>query len=912
MSWFIRWNSSFDLSRGGIELSFRKADDMNQLLVRTEATHVTDQTIEKITTPLLSDRCHIVGTRGFGKSTVLNYFAHRLYKELSRRKVLPVYSSISGTVDNEKDLEFVFFKSLLEGMFDVPSDMNRLGLEKEFNLVVVRLTDANIDYKRQLQKFGSVTSDYIKTALKNQLTHLGKDFQKIVFLIDGLDKQKTDLVLKFLRDAQEELSNLITKHNLMLVDSADPDWRQVLGTKEFGGIRGTLINLRGWTSDEVRALIENRLYSVGIFQMPFDQKALETLVEDFQGNPREILQYCTTLLHFAASQKIATIGPGLARKIVWHDASKEKFFNFIITNSEARYAFEKLKTLYDNRQTMNILFAAYNRKMHHLSVNLDFEERSSIGITLTDVDYRKNIDTLLRRGCLRVKTQNYVELEDDLIRLFDYIADLDESLVALPVVLAALEPRVVKAAQPPKEDISIKEEVQKLFEQHSNQWISYVRCAEMLLENPKTKDMLKERYKEDYEGKIVSIIPTITHELLREAKLMKDEEFSEFRWKPSLIDFETAEYFQSKTMLDAIEQAMKAASDGEVASLISLCERLLVISCTKLTSFTYPQMDLIEFSNAMEFLSNLNIEVTKPISFASFVRALKEPVSDINEARVYLQVALLYSRKIFSKISQMKNFEPRNQEIMKQLEKSMTGCSKVEERKYFNSFLLPLVLQTYGKTVETMTELKIGSGVVSKVPPEFDDLVKNGQILQAAIFRCPICQTRSALPESENVSPVSYCMEDKVMCEHVGQGYVLSQEAYQAWGVWMEEYVRSIIEKLPIKYVDSGVMLKPKNFDNIASPAEIDIVAIINGKLIAIECTEKITLNAEKNDIANIVSKMAGLGFFDRIILVYRQVNDESALNAEVSKHEKSLFPVVIAGPNNLKSAFLQVFQKLG
>jgi len=47
LSWFNRWDESFDLSRGGIELSFRKPDDMNQLLVRTEATQLADRTIDK-------------------------------------------------------------------------------------------------------------------------------------------------------------------------------------------------------------------------------------------------------------------------------------------------------------------------------------------------------------------------------------------------------------------------------------------------------------------------------------------------------------------------------------------------------------------------------------------------------------------------------------------------------------------------------------------------------------------------------------------------------------------------------------------------------------------------------------------------------------------------------------------------
>jgi hypothetical protein len=47
MSWFIHWDPSFDLARGGVELNFRKAEDMTYLLVETEAIRHVDNLIKK-------------------------------------------------------------------------------------------------------------------------------------------------------------------------------------------------------------------------------------------------------------------------------------------------------------------------------------------------------------------------------------------------------------------------------------------------------------------------------------------------------------------------------------------------------------------------------------------------------------------------------------------------------------------------------------------------------------------------------------------------------------------------------------------------------------------------------------------------------------------------------------------------
>lgn len=913
MAWYTHWDPSFDLARGGIELSFRIHEDMSHLLVETEATRMADRIVEKIGTPSVSPRYHVIGTRGFGKSTLLNYMAFCLFTNILSQKVLPVYSTLLGTAKDEKDLEFVFFRSLLESLFDVPSDIEKFQLTSELYETLKQLTEAKVEYRKRLRDFGEVKLEYVFSAFKNQLEHLQKGFQKTVFLIDGLDKQETGIVLKFLRNTQEGLNNLVAKYNLVFVDSADPSWRETLGTKEFGGVRGIQIDLRGWTPEEVEALIRNRLEMMAVYLMPFERKALEMLVEDFQGNPREILQYCTTLLNFAATEHIRTIGPGLAREIVWTEESKEKFCKFIISDADARYAFDKLRTLYNERQTMNILIAAYGQKTQRLYRNLNYEARSSVGITLTDDEYKRHVETLLTKGCLKTsKIHDYTELESDIRKLFEFASSLGESLVALPVVLGTLESKVQGVTQHPKGEVIIKEEVQKIFEQNPGRWLDYKKCKELLFENPRTKGKIEEHFAEGYDRKVTQTIPLIVHSLLEDGKLIMDEETQECRWRTPQIEYETADFFRSKEILDLIESGRKAVAEGNLEKLTIMCKRMFCSPFEKLDALAGHRIDSNNQADAIDFLRDLDIEVEKPVSLNLYLQTLREPVANKSEADVYLQTAIMYAKRMFTKIHQLKNFEPRNQELIQRLKKCKTGSSKVEDREFFRRALLPILMKDYGRLVGCMASVKTREGVLETVPPELGDLLKNKQILPAEVYECPVCKRRTAIAAmSGDSSQLNYyCVDDKVPYDHKKSGYILSAQTYQSWNVWMEEYAGAILEKLPCKYVETGIMLKPLEVGGIASPEEVDAVLVFKGKSIAVECVGKVAVNDKKNDVRDILHKMEGLGLFDQVVLIYDLVEDVHAFNAEVKKHEKILSPVLVSGPKNFKTALLEALKK--
>lgn len=900
MSWYIHWDTSFDLSRGGIELSFRNRDDMSLLLVETEAIRTVNRIINKIGTPYISPRQHIIGTRGFGKSTLLNYMAHRLFGMLGNTKVIPVYASLLGKATDDKELEFIFFRSLLESLFDIPSDIGLFRLNELFSKSSDQLTKAKLEFRKQLRNFGQVSLEYVYTAFENQLSHLRETFHKVVFLIDGLDKQENGVVLKFLRNTQERLNTIINKYGCVFIDAADPSWRETLDTKEFSGVRGSPINLRVWTVDEVEALIKKRLEAIGIYQMPFERKALEILVEDFQGNPREILQYATTLLHFSAKERLATIGSGVARKIVWTNDSKEKFFNQIISNTDVRYAFEKLKTIYKERQMMNILTATYNQRGQRVSKNLSYEARSSIGVTLTDNDYQKFLVILMNKGCVKKsKVQNYVELEDDVKKLFDFVAEKGQSLVALPVVLSELEFKVENVAPPLQEGIIIKEEIQKVFEQHSSEWLNHKKRKKFLVDNPRTMKKLEEHFKEGYDKKITSTIPLIVHRLIEEGKLMQDEDSSSYRWRPSTINFKTAHLFKSKEILDLIDLGEQAIENENTEELAELCKKFFWYAFSEIDTLFGNRFKSTNTRDTVAFLECLTVNVSKPIPLKLFLSSLEKEIADIDEAKVLLRTAILYAKRIFAKIYQLRLYEPRNQEIITKLRECKTGVHKEEEREYFEKSLLTVLMKSYGKLVECMNTIKIKDGVLREVPPELTSLRDNKQILPAQLYECPICKKRT--PVSAAKIEAMNCPEHKVSLIRKESVFLLSKKAYQAWNVWMEEYTKAILGELPVKYVETGIALKSIDEVGIASPEEVDLAVVFNGKSIAIECIENVTISEKKNDVTNVIHKIESLGLFDFIILIYRQVDDTHAFKAVIKKHKKFLFPIMIQSPKKFK-----------
>jgi hypothetical protein len=169
LTWFNNWNYNLDLSKGGVELSFRKPQEMTSLLVENEAIRRISQMISDPTSPMLSSRHYLIGTRGLGKSTILNYIAYHLFSEISEKKVIPIYVSLLGRATNEKELEKYFFRSCLEGLLDLSTVFPLYGVEKLLEQTISRVNDAIVEYKTQIKNFGEISLEYVYTAFRINL-----------------------------------------------------------------------------------------------------------------------------------------------------------------------------------------------------------------------------------------------------------------------------------------------------------------------------------------------------------------------------------------------------------------------------------------------------------------------------------------------------------------------------------------------------------------------------------------------------------------------------------------------------------------------------------------------------------------------------------------------------------------------
>jgi hypothetical protein len=681
--WYANWDSTFDLSGGGTELSFRKGE-IDTLLVETQAVRTIQSLAAHVNSPGLSSRYYLVGDRGSGKSTLLNYLAYSLYKDLAQKKALPVYTSMSGDVKDEEGLELAFYRSLLTSLFDIPIDTQRLRVDTRPYESVNRLVQAEIDFKNALIQFGHISLEFVSTAFENQLRHISSDFGSVVFLIDGLDKYDPAVVTKFLRKSQERLNSLIDKYSCMLVHAADPSWIQTLDGHEFTGVKGNRVVLRGWTTDEVMQLISRRLETLGIFVSPLKKEAVELLVAEFNGNPRKILQYSTILLNYAAMQQHEEIGPGLTRKVVWSDTQKKVLNDKVVADADFNYAYEKMKTVIPIPGVLSILVAIYGRGS--LRKKSGYNERASLGITLTDAEFAGNLQALIDRGCLKFgATPDFVVLDDDVKVFFNEVKRLDASFEGLPVVFDEFESSLAAAAKLPREDIILRTEVIKVFESHPRDWLNSDAVCELLLENPRRARAIAERFGNLTDQRLTQLVPLIMGKLRDESRLATDTKTKTLRWRGQMLKEDFVDVVDCKEEIELAEDAHLMIDENKPYAVPSLCKKAVDSALDRLLSPLGVNPSKISLERKMKMLERLGIDTHDPIALETYLAQMLD-VHDptLDSSRILLNVCELYLKRVNEKLEEIskgdinvyvgKIQDPPYYSHLKELEQDMRNC----------------------------------------------------------------------------------------------------------------------------------------------------------------------------------------------------------------------------------------------
>lgn len=892
--WHANWDPTFDLSRGGKELDFRNRIDMNSLLVETNAVSHINQIIKNIKSENISSRYHIIGDRGMGKSTILNYITHSLFIISKKEKILPVYCVLEKTSDNN-NLEEIFFRSLLKHMFRIPDNYTTIYSEEIYVDEMNQLMKAEKEYYEILKEKGEVKFDFVYSAFENQLRHMCKTYEKIVFLIDGLDKQPTESVLKFIRDAQENLNYLIAKYNCIIIDSADPTWRETLDTKEFSGVRGSTIHIRPWTPMEVHSLITKRLERIGIYKMPFSQDALDVIVEDYNGNSRLILQYASNLLDYAYREKIQTIGRGIARDIIWKEDSKRLFSEKIINDKQIRYAYLKLEDFISDRQSLNILIATYNQRKKRLSRNLDYDTRTTFGITLNDNVYHNTINRLENRGCIRSsKVSGFFELESDILSIFEYTEKLGENVVALPVILQELQSKIVDEVIEENDDIFLKEQVRQVFTKNYSRWMNYSDIKKNMLYNPRTKRQIESAYGPDYDKVLDNQIPLLVGQFRSQGNVMIDEEIKKYKWRPSHLEYEVISSFHKKDIIDILDKMYLELKNNKYNNLHNFTRSLFDFSKTEILKLLNKENDKYNNKDFIKLLNYIGVDTKSYSPINNYISMMNKKASSVEEANLLTYTNMLYLKRLYRKIIQLETINKKNVELKDKVNKLLIDQSFKQERSLFKIAFSKILLSKFGEITSLMSELKLGNGYVIEKPKVIKELNED-VLLKGKLYKCEYCNDKHII-KAEKIECV-LCNTHKKECKYESDVYFLNPVYYQSWNVWMEEYSKLIFNKLPIFYYESGLILNTPNKANIKKQNEIDGLVIYNGNIIAIEYKDILDINDESNPIIKINDKFKTMDFIDSVLVIYKKVSNENKLIHELNKYQPFIRAMQIKSP---------------
>jgi exonuclease VII small subunit len=688
--WFTNWDFNFDLSYGGVELSYRDYQ-IEYLVVITEPIKQALDIVENINSSRIAPRYNIVGSRGYGKSTLLNYLTYILYKKIFDLSVAPVFCK-GIELSEGTDFNTAFFRSLLTSIFWIPEDAKRFYGEKAASFESLqKIKEAEHQYKELLIKHGGhVSLEFIREALDNQLNRLSKEFQRVVFLIDGMDKHEKNEVLSFLRKSQETINMFINTYRCVFFFAADPSWLETLGTREFSGIRGTVIQLREWMVPEVRKLIEKRIGQKGLPVPPIDDAALEVIAQECGGNPREILQNVTDILNYAAREKLSTIGPGIVKDTIWSPLTKSQFQQKILEKAPLRYAFEKLKEIAhrDDKESFNILIATYKEK--RLLRDLNYSQRSSQGITLSDEDFRRKVDELLASGCLEIgKTPNFLILSSDLKEMFEYVnIELKRSLATLPSVLREFSFEIPPPIPP--EDIRLRDEIKRALEHHPEEWFKYDQLVRRILENPIKRDELKKKYGDRFEEKLEKTCPLVISKLKGERLLLMDKEKGAFRWRGMYIDEETAPYLIFREDIEELEKAKRDLNQERAPQAVEHCKKALNQAFSRLRKLIGEE----EQDEVINFVKEKKLDLTEPVSVLTL---LETSVHDTETAKWYFNTTLLFVRKIHGFLDENMERGPELQIEYKEYKKSL-NASAYQHLYELENKLRELIVNVLGKS----------------------------------------------------------------------------------------------------------------------------------------------------------------------------------------------------------------------
>ncbi|NUU96601.1 ATPase [Marinitoga sp. 1135] len=280
----------------------------------------------------------ICGETGIGKTTVINNIEipfHTIKITLTQREnqdtiLYDILYNLS--LVSEKDIKIA--KEIKEWILE------EISYIKGFSLGISFIGNASVG--SQNQKAPRFNYFKAKEYLNKLTDELIKKYNKVIIIIDELDKEKKRDVLIVLDSLKLELQ----KEGLIVIVSLPYSiYREYKNDRMHRNESGNLENiikdiifLREFTSSEIKEILIKRLKEHIDF---FDDKSLELIADFSDGNPRDAFWITQKIIFEALSQKITKIDEKMVKTLM-RNIVKEYLNEISLTEKQKTFIDESL------------------------------------------------------------------------------------------------------------------------------------------------------------------------------------------------------------------------------------------------------------------------------------------------------------------------------------------------------------------------------------------------------------------------------------------------------------------------------------------------------------------------------------------------------------------------------------------
>ncbi|MEM2129826.1 MAG: hypothetical protein QXZ70_04425 [Candidatus Bathyarchaeia archaeon] len=556
-----------------------------KLLVRYAPINEVDEILDRLYKDrerLLRRRYYVIGLRGMGKTTILNYITRKILDTPDKR-ILPVYVNnvhirdpgdpIDPAIDSEK-LRLNFCMRTIEAIFSTVLHIFREYTRESSQIAKVRAKYFELKGKALIDQATA------ESLLKEYLNRLKKDFDLFLLLYDELDKiDNYNVVLKFLRSSQGLLETL-SEYGCILFICGIPDFSKMLHSSEYSGVAGHEIWIRPWSRDDAKALVKSRLnYAQFTGKFPFDENAIEIICSHADGRPRLIQTQARDALIWGAYSGVNIIDEKFLSSITWKDQSVQRFRSDLQSSNELQEGLNLLRKAYDQDQDDPYVYILMMKifEAGRLFVSSMSELREKYGIDMETKQFErltyllKDFDAILER---RTGTKKYYMLNNNLENLFSYVKNvLKEPLEHLPRMVK-VELREVRET---KLEFNLHNETIKIFMTNPNQRFTSSDIIKNIMSKPDAKTRALEYYKvhseRELESKLRVAITSVIRGLKKEGRLIQtvcrnknyyqfSEAIEEIEWTKNLC--------LDEDVLQSYQSAIKIFKEGNFSQMVPL------------------------------------------------------------------------------------------------------------------------------------------------------------------------------------------------------------------------------------------------------------------------------------------------------------------------------------------------------